>query len=184
MTDLYEKRRRHRHMEKKARQRGGRGWSGVAVSHGMPRNAESWKRQRIILLRSLRREHGPVNTLVSNFWPPKLGREWVSAVLSHPICVIHHGSHRKWIYHPIAKPSPPTYFVGYRVLLLFSLKSLLLFTNREIEHKSQNFCCSFIFFWKAQGGDSNFPRWWPWHWVELPLCKGSHRIQIWGPDPP
>lgn len=34
-------------------------------------------------------------------------------------------------------------FVGYTVLL-FSLKSLLMFTNREIAHKSHDFC--FFFF--------------------------------------
>lgn len=31
-----------------------------------------WKRQGMILPRSLQRQHGPASTLISNFWPPQL----------------------------------------------------------------------------------------------------------------
>ena len=59
------------------------------VSNHKPKNEDSnptlqEARNRDSLLELLR-EHSPLDTLVLDFWPPKL-REYISIVLSHRVC--------------------------------------------------------------------------------------------------
>lgn len=44
------------------------------------------RRERPGLAWSLQRKHGPVNTLVSDVWPPELWEDTYLLLLSHPIC--------------------------------------------------------------------------------------------------
>ena len=64
---------------------GGRNWRDAATSHEMPETTRNEKRQGRILPWKLWRECGPVDTLISDFWPPEL-REDKFVVLSHPLC--------------------------------------------------------------------------------------------------
>lgn len=69
----------------------GRDWSDAGVS---PRNTkdcwqkpETWKKQSIIFSQSLQRKDGPANThLDFRLLASKTLREYLSVVLSHPVC--------------------------------------------------------------------------------------------------
>ena len=46
---------------------------GVATSQATPGATGTWKRRGRSLLSSLRRESGPAEILITDFWPPELG---------------------------------------------------------------------------------------------------------------
>ncbi|CAD7682013.1 unnamed protein product [Nyctereutes procyonoides] len=53
----------------------GRHYSNSSTSQGIPAVTRSWKRQgraSPLTPQSLQREHGPADTLLSDFWPPEL----------------------------------------------------------------------------------------------------------------
>lgn len=63
----------HTHTHKWHHARKDRGWSDAATGQDMPGTTRNWKRQEEMLLWSFRREHGPVDTLILDCGPPKLG---------------------------------------------------------------------------------------------------------------
>lgn len=64
----------------------------MATSQGTPGAPRSWKRQGMVLPKSLQREHSPANSLIfglkiliADFWAPG-PRGYISVVLSYQVC--------------------------------------------------------------------------------------------------
>ena len=66
--------------------KGGREWKEVSLSQGKSRAAGEARRGRKILPNRFQREHRFATALILNFWPPELFRQYISVVLSHPVC--------------------------------------------------------------------------------------------------
>ena len=70
-TEVIRQKRWRETQKEKFMWRWGKDGGDVAKSQGMPSATRTWKKQGRILLWSLQREWGPVDILISAFWPPE-----------------------------------------------------------------------------------------------------------------